>query len=83
MRFDADRKFCAIGTWPNIEDELDPEELQKLVLGREHIEELKRLLWIERRTRAHLMPTLDNVTATLNELWDGNANSEDKHEGKS
>ena len=77
VRFAADAEFCANGVWPSIEDELGTDVLQKLVLRAEYVEELKQLLWLERRTRAHLMPTLDNVTATLNELWNGGPQPED------
>ena len=65
----ADTIFCSTGEWPNIEDELEADTLQKLVLQRKAVLELKRMLWLERRTQAHLMPTLDNVTKTLKDSW--------------
>ena len=70
LRSRADEGFCQNGVWPILDNELNSHVLQKLVLRCDSVDELKRLLWLERRTKAHLMPTLDNVTATLNEVWD-------------
>ena len=42
---------------------------RKLVLPASQADHLLKLLWDERIGRAHLMPTLDNVTASLRVKW--------------
>ena len=68
--------FMREGRWPNIQDALDAQQvcvdkicLKKLVLKGTEIPELKKLLWREGISRAHLMPTLDSVSKTVIELW--------------
>ena len=41
----------------------------KLVLSVDHIPDLIRLLFLERITKAHLMPTLSNVADTVKNKW--------------
>jgi hypothetical protein len=64
------------GRWPTIDEailhrgrrEVGP-SLRKVMLPRSEVQELRRLLWRERITRAHLMPTYDNVRDTLLGYW--------------
>lgn len=64
------------GDFPDLEDfacnaqELAGTELiQKLTLPYSQVGELLRLLWLRRVSRAHLMPTLDNVSQALDSRW--------------
>ncbi len=43
--------------------------IHKLVLPAKEVGELLRLLWAEGVSRAHLMPTYDNVTKSLIAKW--------------
>lgn len=43
--------------------------LRKITLPRSEVPHLRRLLWRERVSRAHLMPTFDNVRAALATRW--------------
>jgi len=43
--------------------------VKKLILPRAAASELLRSLWREQISRAHLMPTLDNVSSTLQQRW--------------
>lgn len=52
-----------------IENEAGQNILQKLTLPCSEVGELLRLLWIKGVSRAHLMPTLDNVTHALASRW--------------
>jgi len=53
----------------SIEQEVDQSILQKLTLPYTEVGELLRLLWLRGVSRAHLMPTLDNVTHALSSRW--------------
>lgn len=68
--------IAKFGTFPNLEafaaeaqlltnDEL----IKKLTLPYSEVGELLRLLWLRGVSRAHLMPTLDNVTLALDGRW--------------
>ena len=72
--FDAkgDALFVQHGDYPSLEESvsyLDPPtnivQPQKLMLPITQAPELLRLLWLERVTRAHLMPTLDHVAQAV------------------
>jgi hypothetical protein len=62
----ADRSFLATGEWPCIENDTTKTNLEKLVLSSSEAFELRRLLFSESISKAHLMPSLDNVRSTLN-----------------
>lgn len=64
------------GRWPSVLDILEHEHpqsnppcLRKVTLPRGEVVELRRLLWRERVSRAHLMPTFDNVSWALRHRW--------------
>ena len=68
----ADKWFIEHGHWPTFEDAVresffpSPQNhLKKYTLPVTQAGELLRLLWLEGISRAHLMPTLDNVTAAI------------------
>lgn len=72
--FDAkgDALFVQKGDYPSLEDSvgyLDPPsnivQPKKFILPITQAPELLRLLWLERVTRAHLMPTLDHVAQAV------------------
>jgi hypothetical protein len=66
----ADLYFVLDGKWPQIENIMTPETLKKLTLPISEAGELLRLLFAEGVSRAHLMPTLDNVRHTLDSFWE-------------
>jgi hypothetical protein len=59
--------FLRKGRWRSVDEALDynSECLKKLTLPVREVGELLRLLWLEGISRAHLMPTYDNVTHAL------------------
>lgn len=69
----GDEFFLLNGHYPNLEKSLSllPSHVSSFVHPRKFImpvsqaPELLRLLWIERITQAHLMPTLDNVASAV------------------
>ena len=72
----ADYHFLHDGEWPSFEDLIaqvpeafDGLALRKMVLPVSEVQHLLQLLWRERISRAHLMPTYDNVTAALKVKW--------------
>lgn len=65
----ADRTFVFKLQWPRIEDHVLDGGLRKITLPHREVPELLRLLWGEKISRAHLMPTLDNVSVALREMW--------------
>jgi hypothetical protein len=70
----GDRHFVEHGAWPPFEEQLDPHRtvpkpLRKLTLPADQSDTLLQILWRERISRAHLMPTFDNVTKTLLAKW--------------
>lgn len=54
--------------WPRIEDCFEVGGIRKITLPKSETPRLMQLLWRERISAAHLMPTLDNVTSTLHDL---------------
>lgn len=71
----ADPQFLLSGSWPTMEASLQPNDycetpLRKITLPWREASELKRLLYAEGYSKAHLMPSYDNVTATLRSIWD-------------
>jgi len=52
-----------------IHDACDTPIIRKLTLPCTEVGELLRLLWLRGVSRAHLMPTIDNVTSALNSRW--------------
>lgn len=74
----ADSYYLKHGIFPNLEQFISLRPIinreaevfpRKLVLPSAEVPELLRLLWLERVTQAHLMPTLDNVARALNTKW--------------
>jgi len=65
----AEYQFVQSGKWPTLEESVSHDGLCKVTLANSEIPELTRLLWSERITKAHLMPTLDNVNAALRTAW--------------
>lgn len=65
----ADRHFLMNAQWPRLNETVLPGTLWKMTLPVSEALELSRLLWAERISKAHLMPTLDNVTSSLTEMW--------------
>lgn len=68
--------LATTGEFPDLEqfadcigNEAGQNILQKLTLPCSEVGELLRLLWIKGISRAHLMPTLDNVTHALESRW--------------
>jgi hypothetical protein len=62
------------GFWPSMLDTLSefdvpPGCMRCITLPRAQLPELRQLLWRERVSRAHLMPTFDNVRAALAANW--------------
>ncbi|MEP7289394.1 MAG: FRG domain-containing protein [Chloroflexota bacterium] len=59
--------FLDTGKWRSIEEAIgnNPQFLKKITLPITEVGELLRLLWTEGKSRAHLMPTYDNVTRAL------------------
>ena len=65
----ADIEFVLNGKWPVLEEATTPKFLKKLTLLSSEALELRRLLFVEGVSKAHLMPTLDNVKETLQSHW--------------
>lgn len=65
----AEIEFMESGQWPRLEDVVVPDALRCLLLPKKEAKSLLRLLWAERISKAHLMPTLDNVTTALRTVW--------------
>lgn len=65
----ADTYFMNHGEWPRLDQCLRGMSLVKLLLPKRERRELRRLLFVERCTAAHLMPSLDNIKTTLDEYW--------------
>ncbi len=73
--------FVKHGRWPTYEEVLRSDRMRAFLAGHEgpvlvkhtlprrETDELLRLLLIERVSRAHLMPTYDNVTETIHMKW--------------
>lgn len=72
---DGDGFFRSFGEWPDFERlvenqyETDSRILRKITLSREHVQSLLRYLWLERISKAHLMPSFDNVSKALAVRW--------------
>jgi len=69
----AEYQYLFTGRFPSLEDKIDrkrgqrdePHNAKKYLLPFTETREVLRLLWLEGVTRAHLMPTVDNIVATL------------------
>ncbi|QDV25314.1 FRG domain-containing protein [Aureliella helgolandensis] len=71
----ADGLFLFNGRWPVMEEMISGNEycefaFRKLTLPWSEAPELRRLLYAESVSKAHLMPSYDNVRETLCNLWD-------------
>jgi hypothetical protein len=63
---DADRGYLDTGTWPELDRwRLPGDALVQVTIPQKQAIDLKRLLWTERISLAHLMPTLDNICVAL------------------
>jgi len=65
----ADASYVVCRTWPMIEQICSPALLKKLLLPSSEAKELRRLLYVEGISKAHLMPTFDNIKETLKVMW--------------
>ncbi len=65
----GDGYFLLNGTWPALPNTLPEGALRCLTLPKSQAPDLRKLLWAERISRAHLMPTLDNVASTIRTAW--------------
>ena len=72
----SDNFYLRNKRWPTCDEVLneayiegDPKPIRKLTLPIAEADKLLSLLHRERITRAHLMPTFDNITATLKVKW--------------
>lgn len=75
LDIEAEKFLFLKGYWRDLEEPM-PMKInmvspcpQKLCLPISEAPELLRLLWIENITRAHLMPTMDNVATALKAKW--------------
>lgn len=82
----ADKSYIENGFWPNFENIFinDGDFLRSLVkftLPTSEAGEVLRLLWLEGISRAHLMPTLDNVASALKKqmYWEEKADPNSYH----
>ncbi len=73
---DCNSRYIRDGKWPTFEEiveeafeEANPCPIRKITLAASKAGELLNLLNRERITRAHLMPTYDNITSTLKRMW--------------
>jgi len=67
---DAGQHYLRCGTWPTIDEILPQGLLRKLTLPSREAPDLERLLWLEKVSRAHLMPTYDSVASNLKNHWE-------------
>ena len=70
----ATAAFVNSGTWPTLDQALDRHVntgsiVRKIVLPVSEVPALRRLLWRERISLAHLMPTYDNIAQSLRDRW--------------
>lgn len=73
----GDDYYLEFGEYPTLEKTIEKFTLQKntiipsykFTLPSSQVGELVRILWLEKVTRAHLMPTLDNITVALKTKW--------------
>lgn len=70
------RHYATFGNWPMLESFATSVEqgaktsvIRKLTLPKTEVGELVRLLWLAGISRAHLMPTYDNITFALQTKW--------------
>lgn len=61
--------FMGTGKWPELPGPLPQGAVRKLILPKSETASLRRLLWAERVSRAHLMPTFDSVTHAVRAAW--------------
>ena len=72
----ANQHYLSTGVWPFLDDSCfecdlptDGPLLRKLTLPMGQVEKLFDMLFVERISRAHLMPALDNISKTLLGNW--------------
>lgn len=68
--------FSNYGRWPELESfalsvaqQANESVIRKLTLPNSEVSELLRLLWLQGISKAHLMPTYDNVSQALTAKW--------------
>ncbi len=66
----ANLYFTMKGRWPTLEDVVPRSAFRRLTLPKTECPKLLRLLWAERISKAHLMPTLDNVKEAIDDMWE-------------
>ena len=65
----ADVEFLKTGKWRSMEN-VPHLLIRKFTLKASEVSELSRILWLKQITRAHMMPTLDNVILALKKKWE-------------
>ena len=65
----ANFQYLHSGRWPSMDEYVRQNTLRRLTLPRSQGPALRRLLWAEDISRAHLMPTLDNIREALKDYW--------------
>lgn len=65
----AELHFHQTGEWPRFEEFIPTGAMQQLLLPYSEVPKLLRILWSLRVSRAHLMPTLDNLSVSLRTQW--------------
>lgn len=69
----AETFFESDGEWPDLLEALEragPDAVRRFDLPQGEAKELRRILWRRRVSLAHMMPTYDSVTATLQQQWE-------------
>ncbi len=65
-----DEQFVRNGFWPPLDQLLEQGSLKRVSLPCKELPTLRRLLFAERCTEAHLMPSMDNIKETLRTYWE-------------
>lgn len=65
----ADSCYIETGSWPQLQTIVPELAIKKLTLPTTEADRLLQLLWHEGVSRAHLMPSPDNVWAALRKKW--------------
>jgi hypothetical protein len=66
----GDTFYLDQGRRPYLTDRIDVTKLRKIVLPKAEVANLRHALFLENVSRAHMMPTLDNVISTLRKKWE-------------
>jgi hypothetical protein len=66
----GDTFYLEQGRRPYLTDRIHVTNLRKIVLPKAEVTNLRHALFLENVSRAHMMPTLDNVISTLRKKWE-------------